>query len=315
MVSRERFLRVRATRIVGRLLAVALLVLLALRLGQLWSNHPVDFGQVNGLVFAAAVVLSVVAVSGYGFVWLFLLRRLGTTAPLSWIGLFFKSQLGKYLPGSVWQYAGRVGLAHNRGVPVQRALASVIAEVAYSAIAAGVTASLVLGKVAVAGVFVGVAALLVLAFAFQPFVASLLSRFPAPPGGTKLDRTSLAAALRAGPAALGLYLIVSGLYGVAFWTTGRALFAVPISDLPRYIGVFAAAWVVGLVAFFAPGGIGVREAVIVALLHSRVGEANAIVLAATSRLILTAVDLVLGAAAFGLPALRRSDPRPVGAGQ
>ena len=44
-------------------------------------------------------------------------------------------------------------------------------------------------------------------------------------------------------------------------------------------------------------------------------EANAIVLAATSRIILTAVDLVLGGAAFGLPALRRSDPPPLGAGQ
>ena len=315
MVSRERFLRLRATRIAGRLLVVALVVLLVLRLWQLWSRHPVDFGQVNGFVFATAVVVSVVAVSAYGFVWLFLLRRLGTNAPLTWIGLFFKSQLGKYLPGSVWQYAGRVGLAHHRGVPMQRALASVIAEVAYSAIAAAVAASLVLGKLAVAGVFVGVGLLLVLAVVFQPSVASLLARIPSRPGTAKLDRTSLAAALRAGPGAIGLYLLVSGLYGVAFWTTGRAVFAVPVSDLPRYIGVFAAAWLVGLVAFFAPGGIGVREAMIVALLHTRLGEANAIVLAATSRIILTAVDLVLGAAAFGLPALRRGDPRPLGAGR
>ena len=122
-------------------------------------------------------------------------------------------------------------------------------------------------------------------------------------------------ALRAAPVAVGLYLAVWGLYGLAFWTTGRALFAIPFSDLPQYIGVFALAWLAGLAAFFAPGGIGVREAVIAALLASRLGEANAIVLAATSRIVLSAIDLLAGAASFGLPALRRRDTRPVEAGQ
>src|SRR5262249_12843050 len=135
-----------ATRLLGRLLALALLVLLALRLWQLWRREPGDFSDVNALMFAAAVVASVAAVSAYGLVWLVLLRRLGTPAPLSWITIFFKSQLGKYLPGSVWQYAGRVGLAHNQGVSVQRGLVSVAAEIGYSALSAAAAASLILGS-------------------------------------------------------------------------------------------------------------------------------------------------------------------------
>jgi hypothetical protein len=328
MVSRERLLRLGATvaeranglrgrpavRLAGRLLVAALVVLLGLRLWQLWREHPVDFGRLDGVVFAVAIVVSIMAVSAYGLVWPYLLRRLGTPAPFSWVTLFFKSQLGKYLPGSVWQYAGRVGLARSRDVPVQRALTSIMAEVAYSAVAAAVASSLVLGPVAGGGVLVGLAALLASAIVFRPFVASLVGRLPFR-GGTRIDRTSLLAALRSAPVAVGLYLVVWAIYGVAFWTTGRALFAVPASDLARYIGVFALGWLAGLVAVFAPGGIGVREAVIVALLRSRLGEADAIVLAATSRIVLTAIDLVAGAAAFGLPALRRSDPRPVGAGR
>jgi uncharacterized membrane protein YbhN (UPF0104 family) len=109
--------------------------------------------------------------------------------------------------------------------------------------------------------------------------------------------------------------LVWGIYGVAFWTTGRALFAIPASDIPRYIGVFALAWLAGVVAFFAPGGIGVREAVIAALLTSRLGPADAIVLAATSRIVLSAIDIVAAAASFGVPALRRREARPVGAGR
>lgn len=309
MVSRERLLRLGETtarrvtalsgsraRLLGRLLAFALLVLLALRLWQLWRRHPVDFGQVDGAVFAAAVAASVAAVSAYGFVWLFLLRRLDTPARISWITLFFKSQLGKYLPGSVWQYAGRVSLAHNRGVPVQRAFISIVAEVVYSAVAAAAVSSLILGWVAACGVLVALALLLL----------TLASR-------RNLSAVPVLVALRAGPAAVVLYLIVWGLYGVAFWTTGRALFGIPVSDLPRYVGVFALAWLAGLVAIFAPGGIGVREAVIAALLKNKLGEADAIVLAATSRIVLTAIDLAAGAASFGVPALRRNHARALGA--
>jgi uncharacterized membrane protein YbhN (UPF0104 family) len=328
MVSRERLSRLGATtveraytarekpvvRLLGRLLVVILVVLLALRLWQEWRKHPVDFGRLDVGVFVAAVVASVVAVSAYGLVWLYLLRRLGTRAPLSWITLFFKSQLAKYLPGSVWQYAGRVGLAHNRGVPIQPALLSVVAEVAYSAIAAAITASLIFGSVTAAGVFVVLAGLFASGRAARGRIAALVVRASDSRSG-RLDRPSVLATLAAAPATVVLYLVVWGLYGLAFWTTGRALFAIPASDIPRYIGVFALAWLVGVVAFFAPGGIGVREAVIAALLAAPLGQANAIVLAATSRIVLSAIDLVAGVTSLGLPTRRRRDPRPVGAGR
>jgi uncharacterized membrane protein YbhN (UPF0104 family) len=318
MVSRERVLNLGASiyalrdkpvvRVIGRLLVVALIVLLALRLWQLWRRDHVDFGRLDWGVFSAAVVASIAAVSAYGFVWPYLLRRLGTPAPFSWITLFFKIQLGKYLPGSVWQYAGRVGLARNQGVPLQRALVSVFAEIGFSAVAAAEASSLILGWIVAAFVFPGIAALIAVGYALRGRFARLRET-------GRFDRQSLLAALRAGPVAIALYLVVWGLYGLAFWTTARALFAVPASDIPRYIGVFALAWLVGLVAFFAPGGIGVREAVIAALLTGRLGQADAIVLAATSRIVLSAIDLAAGAASFGLPALRRREPRPVGAGR
>lgn len=289
-------------RILGRLLVAGLVLLLALRLIQLWRRDPVDFGKVDAAFFVAAIAISVVAVSAYGLVWPFLLRRLGTAAPFAWITLFFKSQLGKYVPGSVWQYAGRVGLARGRGVPVQVAFTSIAAEIGYSALAAGAVSGLLVGPVAGAAILVGLA---VVALCLGSDVGARLARGSA----------VVTATLRAAPVAAALYVLVWGLYGVAFWSTGRALFAVPTSALARYMGVFALAWLAGLVAVFAPGGIGVREAVIVALLGSRLGEANAIVLAATSRIVLTAIDLVAGAVAFGVPALRREEARPIGAGR
>jgi uncharacterized membrane protein YbhN (UPF0104 family) len=288
-----------------RLLAAALVVILAVRFWQLWDEHPVHFSRLDGGVFVLAVAASIAAVAAYGLVWPYLLRRLGVSASIGWVAMFFTSQLGKYLPGSVWQYAGRVGLAKRRGVAVQTALASIVAEVVLSSTAAGLLGLLVapgwIALVVLAALVVVGLATSALAPKAAPLALRLLARLP-------INRATFAAALRAAPVGTLLYIPVLGAYGLAFWLTGRALFAVPAAQLGIYVGTFALAWLAGLVAVFAPGGIGVREAVIAALLSSRIGEAHAIVLAASSRVVLVGVDLALGVLALSLPALRRRQP-------
>jgi uncharacterized membrane protein YbhN (UPF0104 family) len=325
MASRERLVRLGTTltrrayrvatiRIVVRLLAAALVLALAVRLWQLWRREPIDFSQVDGAFFGLAVVMSAAAVTGYGLVWPYLLRRLGVHASASWVLLFFRTQLAKYLPGSIWQYAGRVGLAHARGVPVEPAVTSVFMEVALSATAAALVGLLLLGPSAALACALGIAGAGALVFAFRGRLSGAARRlWIRLPVGIRPASESVSAASRAAPAATGLYVLVWAAYGLAFWLTARALFAVPASDIPEYAGVFAVGWLVGLVAVFAPGGVGVREAVIVALLGGRLGEAQAIVLAGTSRVVLTAVDLVAGSISLGLPLPRRQDPSPVGA--
>jgi len=98
--------------------------------------------------------------------------------------------------------------------------------------------------------------------------------------------------VRAGAAVAPLYALVLFAIGAGFWLTAHALLGVPFDDLLVYAGAFSAAWVVGVVAVFAPGGLGVREAMLVAILHGRLGSADALVLAAVSRGILTLVDLL-----------------------
>jgi glycosyltransferase 2 family protein len=114
-------------------------------------------------------------------------------------------------------------------------------------------------------------------------------------------------AVRATFLATFLYLPVWLVLGGSFWLSARGLLDVPEYDAAFYVGAFAIAWLAGLVAVYAPGGLGVREAVLVALLSSRIGAANALVLAAASRLIFILADVVLAGAATA--ALRRGRPR------
>jgi uncharacterized membrane protein YbhN (UPF0104 family) len=233
---------------------LALLALLAARLWHLWSSTDLSLRDVQPTAAVAAVVVSAVAVASYGCVWLLVLSRLGVVVHPTYVALFLKSQLGKYIPGSIWQFAGRVVLGRAEGIPTNLGLAAIVIEVAASLLAAVIAGSLVL---------------------------SLGWAMP-------------------------LYGVVWTIYGAAFWLTARALFIVPAGDVPLYIGVFALSWAVGFVAIFAPGGVGVREAVIAGLLAGHLGEAKAIVLAGASRIVLTAIDLALGAFAVGVTGRRAS---------
>lgn len=296
------------------MLAAGLVAYLGVRLWQLWDRHPIDFHAADAGTFTLGVVTAAVAVTAFGLVWTVVLRRLGVDARPGWVGIWFKSQLGKYLPGSVWQYAGRVTLARSRGVPVKTGLASITVEVVASLIAAAVVAALALPLPFAFAIWGALALLCGIAYARRGVIARTGERLAAPVLA-RVDRPTVAAGVRAVPEAAGLYVIAWGLYGTSFWLTAHSLFAVPASELLHYIGVFAVAWAIGFVVVFAPGGIGVREAVLVALLSGRLGEAHAIGLAAASRLVLSAIDLGGGAAALAVPFLQRQRRKPVGAAE
>jgi uncharacterized membrane protein YbhN (UPF0104 family) len=282
---------------------LALLAFLALRLRDLWRDSPVDLASANVVLLSAAAVVSLAAVSAYGLVWPRILATLGHEPPARPLGLFLQSQLGKYVPGSVWQYAGRVGLARSRGVPARITVVSLAVEVGASVAAAAAVGLFVLPLVL--AVPIALALVLVVALGRD----RRISRRALAPLRHVVRRQSLVAredlgvALRAVPRVAPLYVPVWLVYGAAFCLTARALTPIPVGDLVYLTAAFALGWIAGMVVVFAPGGIGVREAVLVALLAPRVGEAEAIVIAACSRILLTTADLAGGAGALALDRL------------
>jgi uncharacterized membrane protein YbhN (UPF0104 family) len=300
-------LRSPAAGVVGALLGAGLLALLVVRLRDLWDQHPVPLGDANAFLLVLGLAASGAAMTAYGAVWATTLRAVGSSAPANLLGLFYAGQLGKYLPGSAWQYLGRAGLAVRAGVPLRLGAVSLVLEAGCSLLAAALVAPFALasdgGRVAAVAVAVlGLA--LACALASRTSWARRVVR-------RALERTAGVEArvdLRAVRTATALYAGVWLLFGLAFWLLAAALYGVPFSDFLLYTGAFTAAWAAGFVVVLAPGGIGVREAVLVLLLRGRLGESEAIVLAAASRIALTFVDLAGGAAALAL--LRRAPKTP-----
>ena len=98
------------------------------------------------------------------------------------------------------------------------------------------------------------------------------------------------------PAALGAAFLAAAVswvaYGVAFWCLARGLLGTNTLSLGTAVGVFAAGYIAGLVAIIAPGGVGVREAILIGLLTPALGSGGLLL-------------LVCGLAAAGLARVRR----------
>jgi hypothetical protein len=237
------------------------------------------------IALAAAVVLAT-----YGVLvaaWRVVIRGWGERlAYRPALRIWTVSNLGRYLPGKVWSVAGLAVLAQREGVA---AWAAVGAAVAMQAIAVGsgvaVAAATVPGTLSTPGVLIAAAAASATVAALGvPRVVAVAGRIIRRPD---LRPLPAGAVLLAGAATTASWLG----YGAAFWCLARGTLGDTPLGLAPAVGVFAAGYITGLLALFAPGGVGVREAVFIALLAPSVGSGGAIVLGVASRVLLTFTEV------------------------
>jgi uncharacterized membrane protein YbhN (UPF0104 family) len=244
---------------------------------------------------AALSVVSVVVTHFFGtHVWRLLMSDQGHRVPTRLaVQVFFISQLGKYLPGNVGQFLGRGVLAKSTGIPVGVAVGTAVFEGIWNLV---ISASLaLLGTVVLWDLQSAQGA----APAFASKLAWILPlALVAPWLGIKVANTFLPGVSRkiGGGQLLRLprlrtALFVSLLILINFMQQGyivklqaEHLFASPDVDWFSIALLYSSAWVVGYVVPGAPGGLGVREAMMVVLLAPLTGPAVAAGLAVSMRL-------------------------------
>jgi uncharacterized membrane protein YbhN (UPF0104 family) len=211
------------------------------------------------------------------------------------------ANLGRYVPGKVWSVAGLVVLARQAGVEAGPAAASAFVLQAISlgtgvavvaAVAPGSAPPLRLAAA-------GVAAILTIAVLVWPRTARRLGRL--------VDATAPLEPLRPAAVLAGAALTVLswGTYGAAFWMLARGLVPDTPLPLPAAIGAFTLGYILGLLALFAPGGVGVRELVLIGLLAPFLGSGGAVAVSVASRLVLTVLEAA--AALVTLPLRHRPE--------
>jgi glycosyltransferase 2 family protein len=208
------------------------------------------------------------------------------------------SNLGKYVPGKVWAIAGNAVLAQRAGVEPHAAVAAAVLNQAL-AIGSGVILVSVLSPAAlhtygngyvVATLVLGAVAIIAVLTLTSSRALRLLQRV-LPGSIPPLVPVSLGVML----GSLAVNALAWAGYGIAFLVLARGLTPDAALGWSQATTVFTISYLVGLVALFAPGGVGVRESAFTLLLAPPLGLKLAVALALATRVLLTLTEL--GAAA------------------
>ncbi|GAA4452072.1 lysylphosphatidylglycerol synthase domain-containing protein [Phytohabitans houttuyneae] len=291
------------------LVATAAFVVLALR-GQDWSTVATTLrGQRPGF-FASMAALAFLA-NAAGLV----ATMLSWRATLAGVGervaaadaarIFYLGQFVKYVPGKVLGLVMSVQMGRSIGVPASRMSAAWLLALMISLLT-GATVGLAAGPevFGASSAWLVLAVLPVVAVLVRPHLVGLgtvllarIRRRPEPP--TALSGPGIR---RAVVAQLAAWLIG----GTHLWFLAVAMGAPPLRSLPLCVGAFGLAAIAGVLAVFAPDGIGVREVVVLAALSIVLPVPVAGVVALVSRLVVALSELTTaGAGLLATEVVRR----------
>lgn len=253
------------------------------------------------LAAALVIVWSVFAIQAEAW------RRMvaGWGFQVSWVegsSIWLLSSMAKYVPGKVWALAGMAMMSERRGIPPWAATASAI-QLQILSLGTGALVVAVFGGVISRTLTIAAAGLALAATVvalWRPLIAWVVRRVAPEAVLSHIPRAPviLLGALANLAAWIG--------YGVAFWLFARGVLPQSAPGLGESIGVYTASYVAGVIAPFAPGGLGVREGVLVMALREHTGLAAALALAAVARLGMTVAELI---ATIPFLLRRRENPR------
>jgi len=222
------------------------------------------------------------------------------------------SNLGRYVPGKVWQIGAMGVMAERANVSPIAATGSAILNVVVNLVAGFLVAAAfgwpLLNLPQIAGgrgpaiVFVlgTVAILAALPRALPPLVRRLSRITGRDFGEARFPAAAIVISVIGN-------LVAWVLYGTAFATFSRGILGAVHGPITAFIAVYALSYLVGYLVLFAPAGVGFREAAMIALLPAAnlASPAQAAVLAVTSRLWLTVLEIAPGALFLTFDGLRR----------
>ncbi len=228
--------------------------------------------------------------------------------------IWFTTNLTRFIPGTIWQFASLAAMASYHGVSPLAATATVL----FEQVVLLITGLLVLAALTPAvlqatwwqAALIAAAGLggLALALPGRGRAGSRVGRWlehRVP--GLRLVWLELT------PGRLGLFVVTLVapwlLYGIAFRLLAQGLLGMVPGSWGFYIAAFTGSYVAGVIAVFAPAGLLVREAALIGLLSPVLGSGDAVILAAASRIWLTGLEVVAAAVVLAWPSPGRAHPR------
>jgi len=317
--AKKRFISMKSGKIIGIALMILSIAFIAKTIAGM------DIGAVKlqrpGLSILYLLIFSViytVSVATEGYAWNLILEFLhGDKIPYETaIQVYGKSNIAKYLPGNVLHYAGRNLMGARLGWNHSDIIMSSILEIGLAFGSAAIFALLFAHKQffnilqnavhtitsSRVGIILAIFAFLALigivwAVASKAKYREKLKRFFTKKFGVLFARTFLVYAATFFIRGMLLVLIFVFILNIAV-TTDQILIIITASIL---------SWMAGFITIGAPGGLGVRESVLILMLASLYGKENIVVAALLHRLVSVLGDAAAFALVLLLPKLKERE--------
>ncbi len=278
-------MKTRTKNIIKVAIAALVLYFVADKFIANWSQIETYPWRLNYLQLTASVALHLLAFLLLSEVWCWLMRSYGYRVKVKHaFKIAYLLNLGRYIPGKIWPVFGMAYLAKRIGISERESVSSWIVAQLYANLSSAllcISIALIEPSIrdylfqtlpesvviaAVTLVVVGLGLLIA-----SPHLMNNVLNFAL----RRLKRSEVELQITRG-ASLRLlfgYIVAWSLYGFAFWVFINSLSPeIQVAPLVS-IGAFVVAYQIGYLAFFAPGGIGVREAAISIVLKPYIGEA------------------------------------------
>lgn len=293
----------RYLQLIGHLLVVLSLFFFFKKLiNHIGEIPPFEWSGLVVLGFFSAVFSGALVVAIGALIWGILLRGGGTVVTFrdAYIIVGY-SQIAKYLPGNVFHYLGRITLGRRAGIPSEAILLSLSVETFLAIVMASLVATsgllfddVVLPTALFRMGFRGYL-LLLIAAGLSIAVITSLSFVPGSREWIR-SRATFFSVKETGLSAL-LFLVVFAAFGFLISILIETLWGLDTGlHWYQFSWGFALAWVLGFIIPGAPGGIGIRETILVGLYGQVLGDGIAIGLAGILRVVTSLGDLL----AFGV---------------
>ena len=256
--------------------------------GYDWSFNP-GLMALSCLVFFAAYAI-------LPWIWSKMLGYMGYRLRFfdAW-HIYYIGNLGRYIPGKIWAVAGMAYMAEKAGIPATAAATAAVFAQVYSLLSSFVFFLIFLifnvtyfsgyGFIWIAPVFFVIAVIFMFPRNLEPVLNYVLKKFGREP--VRIGITPLAALK-----IITFYLLSWSFFGTAFWILITAVVGSGQVNLLFASGVWATAYAIGFLAFFVPGGLGVREGIMGLFFMNVLPVSVSIVIAGFSRLLVTIIEII-----------------------
>lgn len=306
----------------GRLRRALRPLALAVAVGFLaWAVYRQRDGFVEALArlspaTAAAALLAVLGALVLNMLsWRSAMSAVGAHLPLiASARVFFLSQLGKYVPGSIWPVVAQMELTKESGVPRARGALGAIISMVIGVVASTTVAAalLILPRPDVRERYgwmvaaVALGSIVLVPTVLRRLLGVVVRLTRRGPVDTSVHGPAL---LRSGAWSVGMWALL----GVQTWLIAQDLGRDHAPGLLVSTGAYALAWAAGFLVVVVPAGLGVREAALTVALSGYLPTSDALALALVSRVVMTVGDgLAAGVAGLLRPAKRASRPPHAG---